>query len=76
MAKKKWKPHFHSDEATVQPPKYWPGDPVMLDDGTHAIVEYARRDGQVCLMLPSGRREWQHEDCLRWPASFQPTRRR
>jgi hypothetical protein len=76
MAQRKWKPHYHSDEAASLPPKYWPGDPVILDDGTSATVEYARRDGMVCVMLPSGKHEWLHEDCVQWAPSFQPTRRR
>lgn len=76
MKRRPWKNHRHSDAAALQPPKFWPGDPVMLDDGTSAKVEYARSDGLVCITLPSGRKEWLHEDVLQWAPGFQPTRRR
>jgi hypothetical protein len=76
MKLRKRQPSFHSDAATLKAPKFLPGDPVILDDGTNARVDFARSDGQVCILLESGKREWVHEDVLRWPASFQPSRRR
>ena len=75
MTKKKWKPHAHSDEAVVVPPKYWPGDPVVLDDGSSARVEFSRSDGMCCLTLPSGKREWLHEDTIQFAPGFTPERR-
>jgi hypothetical protein len=43
MTKKKWKPHLHSDEATMQAPKYWPGDQVQdaSDPDEIAVVEFS-----------------------------------
>jgi hypothetical protein len=78
MTKKKWKPHLHSDEATMQAPKYWPGDQVQdaSDPDEIAVVEFSRHDGQVCLRWPSGRKEWLHEDVLQFAPGFAPTRRR
>jgi hypothetical protein len=77
MKHRPWKDHRHSDEATMQPPKFLPGDPVVDAEGTSGRVEFARHDGQVCVVWDhSGRREWVHEDTLQWPANFQPARRR
>jgi hypothetical protein len=77
MTKKKWKPHVHSDAATLRPPKFLAGDPIVdIGDGTSGRVEFARHDGQVCVIWDhSSKREWCHEDTLAWPASFQPLRR-
>jgi hypothetical protein len=70
------KPRLFSNAQDAKPPRFWPGDPVLLDDGTSAKVEHARSDGMCCLMLPSGKREWVHEDVLRFAPGFNPTRRR
>ena len=69
--------HPPSNEA-VQAPKFLPGDPVVaLDDDSTGRVEYARHDGQVCVVWDhSSLREWVHEDEIQWPPGFQPTRRR
>ena len=78
MTKKKWKPSIHSDEPDPQPPKFWPGDPIVaLDDGTTGRVEFARRDRMICCVWDhSGRREWCHEEALEFAPGFQPIRRR
>jgi hypothetical protein len=79
MPRKLWKPVYrHSDAVDLQPPKFLPGDPVIsIDDGTAGKVEYARHDAMCCVVWDgSGQREWLHEDLLRWPADFQPVRRR
>jgi hypothetical protein len=78
MTKKPWKPTRHRDEATMQAPKFLPGDPIVaVDDGTPGRVEFARHDGQVCVVWDhSSKREWCHEDVITWPANFQPQRRR
>ncbi len=69
--------HPPSNDAGRQMPKFLPGDPVVaIDDDSTGRVEYARHDGQVCVVWDhSSRREWVHEDSIRWPPSFQPTRR-
>jgi hypothetical protein len=74
--KSPWRPHRPSDAAELKPSRFLPGDPVILDDGTSARVEYARSDGMCCLTLPSGKKEWVHEDVLQFAPGFQPTRRR
>jgi hypothetical protein len=78
MKRRRWKNHRHSDEATMQPPKYWPGDPIVsVDDGTPGRVEYARHDAMVCVMWDhSGKREWLHEAALQFAPGFAPVRRR
>ena len=72
----RWHKSKPSHAAELKPPRFWPGDPVVLADGTHATVEFGRSDGQCCLMLPSGRHEWVHEDCLQFAPGFAPVRRR
>jgi hypothetical protein len=77
MTKRPWKNYRHSDEITLQPPKFLPGDPIVSLDGTPGRVEFSRHDGQCCVTWDhSGRREWVHEETIAWPANFQPTRRR
>jgi hypothetical protein len=73
-----WKNHRYSDAATQRPPKYLPEDPIVaIDDNASGRVEFARHDGQVCVVWDhSGRREWLHEDELAWAPGFQPTQRR
>jgi hypothetical protein len=74
--KRKTKPYHYVDEAKIRQPRFLPGDPVVLDDGTGATVEYARSDGMCCLTLASGKREWVHEDILQFAPGFAPVRRR
>ena len=76
MTKKKWKPHFHSDEAALQAPKFLPGDPVRSTDGESGVVGHSRSDGWVNVVWKTGTREWVHESDLDFDANFQPTRRR
>jgi hypothetical protein len=72
-----WKPHRHSDEATLQAPKFLAGDPIVsVDDGTPGRVEFARHDAMCCVTWDdSGRREWVHEAVLAWAPGFAPVRR-
>lgn len=76
MTKKKWKPHRHSDEATMREPKFLPRDPVTTAAGESGRVMFSKSDGIVFVELSDGRKAALHEDTLQWPAHFQPVRRR
>ena len=71
------KPRVFSDAVELKPPTFMPGDPIVaLDDGATGRVEFARSDGQVCVVWDhSQRREWCHEDSLRFAPGVQPRRR-
>jgi hypothetical protein len=76
--KSPWKPHRHSDEATMRQPRFLPGDPIVdVGDGSTGRIDFSRSDGTCCVTWDhSSRREWVHEDALTFAPGFTPTRRR
>lgn len=77
MKLRKGKPYVPSNATALKPPTFLPGDPIVdIGDGATGRVEFARSDGQCCIVWDhSGRREWVHEDTIRFAPGFTPTGR-